>query len=105
MGTIRHFIFANGSGPPALPISIIVEMDEGYTGPHLANKPRYVPFDPITAFKENDSGRMMERTQLPFILAFAITIHKCQGSKSYIIIFSLLYDYINYLDRNDSRKS
>ena len=80
MGTIRHFIFAVGSSPPALPISIIVEMDEGYTGPHLANKPRHVPFDPITAFKENDSGRMLERTQLPFILAFAITIHKCQGS-------------------------
>lgn len=81
MGTLRHFIFEDGSGPPSLPIAIIVEMDEGYNGPHLLNKPRYVPFNPISAYKENESGKMMERTQLPFILAFGITIHKCQGIK------------------------
>ena len=40
-GTIRHFIFAENSKPPELPLAIVVEMDSDYTGPHLLNKPRY----------------------------------------------------------------
>ena len=87
MGTLRHFIFTDGAGPPNLPIAIVVEMDVGYNGPHLAGKPRHVAFNPMTAFKENDKGKTVERTQLPFILAFAITIHKCQGKYNFFLIF------------------
>lgn len=41
-GVIRHFIFEKGVIPPALPLAIVVEMDEPYNGPHLLGKPRLV---------------------------------------------------------------
>lgn len=41
-GTLRHLIFPQGAAPPTLPRVLIVEMDEGYDGPHLHNKPRYI---------------------------------------------------------------
>lgn len=41
-GTIKHVIYADGEKPPCLPITLIIEMDEFYKGPHLMNKPRQV---------------------------------------------------------------
>jgi hypothetical protein len=34
-GTVKYIVFEKNVGPPALPIAVIVEMDEGYTGPCL----------------------------------------------------------------------
>lgn len=41
-GTLRHLIFPPNFGPPTLPVALIVEMDEGYRGPHLDGKERYL---------------------------------------------------------------
>ena len=77
-GTLR-FIIYNGTGrPPALPLAVIVELDDEYHGPHLPGLPRHVVINPITRGLNTNSGRL-ERTMLPLRVAFAITIHKCQG--------------------------
>jgi ATP-dependent exoDNAse (exonuclease V) alpha subunit len=78
-GVVKHVIFSPGNGPPSIPETVIVEMDESYKGPHLAGKPRYVVFNSVTSFIKTMKGTL-ERTQIPLRLAFAITIHKCQGN-------------------------
>ena len=82
-GTLKHLIFKEGDGPPNLPVAIIVEMDLGYNGPSLEGKPRHVALNQLTSFNDTVTHHY-ERTQLPIRIAFAITIHKCQG---YLIIF------------------
>ena len=78
-GVVKHVIYSQGNGPPSLPETVIVEMDESYKGPHLEGKPRYVAFNSVTSFI-NTMKCTLERTQIPLRLAFAITIHKCQGN-------------------------
>ena len=39
-GILRHFIFEPNAAPPLLPLALVVEMDEGYRGPHLNGKER-----------------------------------------------------------------
>lgn len=39
-GIVRNVIYQINSGPPNLPIAVIVEFNENYHGPHLNNKPR-----------------------------------------------------------------
>ena len=79
VGTIRHIIFPVGVWPPNLPSAVIVEMDEGYTGAHIPNMPRFVAINPRIA--NAFSGRhFVERKQIPIRLAFACTIHKVQGA-------------------------
>jgi len=78
-GTIRHIIFAKGSCPPTLPQAVIVEMDQGYNGPCIEDMPRCIALNPVMSYCESYSSGRLERTQLPIRLAFAVTIHKCQG--------------------------
>jgi hypothetical protein len=94
-GTLRFIIYSSNVGPPSLPIAVIMELDEGYVGPSLNGLLRHVVINPIMRGVNTAHGRM-ERTMLPIRLAFAITIHKCQGIN--ILLFFVLFIYnINIL--------
>ena len=96
-GVVKKVIFAVGQGPPSLPLAVVVEMDVGYNGPHLKDKPRHVAFNPVTSFVETFKGHL-ERTQIPLCLAFAVTIHKCQGEfkSNLTILKELNYPKLNF---------
>ena len=84
LGTIVDFVFAEGQQPPCLPVCVIVQFDETYNGPSVSPAlPRCVPICPITQVSQS-LGYNAERQQLPLRLAWAMTIHKCQGLTLYI---------------------
>lgn len=79
LGTLIDFVYAEGQQPPSLPICVIVQFDEPYNAPSVSpDLPRCVPICPITQVSQS-LGYNAERQQLPLRLAWAMTIHKCQG--------------------------
>jgi ATP-dependent DNA helicase PIF1 len=78
-GILTHIIYEHNKQPPSLPSSIIVKMDNDYIGPHIKDYPKHIVINPITHFYQ-DKKNTYQRTQLPIEVAFAITIHKCQGN-------------------------
>ena len=78
MGTISDVVYKQGDKPPALPVAVIIQFDETYTGPSFSSdKPRCVPI-PAQINESDLYGSSHERQQLPVKLSWAITIHKSQ---------------------------
>ena len=79
VGFVHSIIYADGQLPPALPESVIVIFPD-YKGPsYLKDVPNAVPITPVC--REWFSNKIhCSRTMFPFILGYALSIHKLQGS-------------------------
>ncbi|XP_043195388.1 ATP-dependent DNA helicase PIF1-like [Amphibalanus amphitrite] len=79
LGTVAGLLYPpDAPDPDTLPAAVCVEFP-GYQGPAWnPEKPKVVPVPAITS-KWMEGARLHSRTQIPLALAFAVTIHKCQG--------------------------
>lgn len=84
--TVRYIIYHPDGHSCNMPIAIVLEMDANYTGPSVPGLPdRHIILNTKTNFALS-GNRRLERTQFPIVLAYSMTIHKCQG-KNFTYIF------------------
>ncbi|KAL2474964.1 ATP-dependent DNA helicase [Abeliophyllum distichum] len=79
MGTVVDIVYAvNYKSPCDLPLAIIVDFDN-YRGTNFREGTNLIPIPPITSNWKASNGTSCQRTQIPVVLCWAITIHKSQG--------------------------
>ena len=87
IGHVHSIIYGEGEKPPQMPRGIIATF-EGYIGPsYLPDVPNSVPIVPVRRtwiFK----GKTCNRTQLPLIPSYALSIHRLQGATEDKIILN-----------------
>ena len=77
-GIIRDIIYSD-SDINKLPVAVLIEFDR-YNGPPFfldEERKNWIPINPYTVFSRDMKS---SRTQLPFLLSYALTIHKSQGA-------------------------
>ena len=75
MGTVQAICYKDCQAPPSLPVAVTVLFDH-YSGPTLSDGK--VPITPLRR-SWSSSGRSCSRLQLPFKLAWGVTIHMSQA--------------------------
>ena len=80
LGTLVEIIYKQGQAPPHLPFCILVQLSPTtYSGPSCHPQiPNCVPICPFPV-QWYAKGQLHQRTQLPVVMAWAITIDKSQG--------------------------
>ena len=87
-GFVRYIVYDEDKAPPNLPAFVLVYFPQ-YTGPSFHPKEeKIVPIVPVFR-KWYDSRVEHNRTMLPLIPSYAITIHKSQGQTLDKIILNL----------------
>ena len=87
-GFVRYIVYDEDKAPPKLPAFLLVYFPQ-YTGPSFHPKEeKIVPIVPVLR-KWYDSRVEHNRTMLPLIPSYAITIHKSQGQTLDKIILNL----------------
>lgn len=79
LGWVHNLVYAEHDSPPELPIAVMVRFDD-YSGPCLmVADVKVVPIIPLRREWLN-GNKLCSRRQIPLLVAYAITIHKAQGS-------------------------
>ena len=77
-GTVYKIVYRPQHKPPELPAVVFVEVPQ-YIGPsYFDDKPNIVPIVPITR-QWFQRKTLCQRTALPLVPSYALTIHKSQG--------------------------
>ncbi|KAL2500189.1 Uncharacterized protein Adt_25739 [Abeliophyllum distichum] len=79
MGTVVDIVYAvHCKSPFDSPLAVMVDFDN-YRGTSFREGSNIIPIPPITSNWKVSNGTSCQRTQIPIILCWAITIHKSQG--------------------------
>jgi hypothetical protein len=76
-GIIEDILYEDGQSPPELPVAIMVKFTN-FRGERFVDFTDAIPICPRTVV-DHEHGPEKSRTQIPLILAWAITLYKSQG--------------------------
>ena len=88
-GTVRDILYSPGSGPPHLPIAVLVEFPHYKGPPFLEEQPHVMPIPPHFYEWVSPDNKKLSRQQLPLRLRYAMTIHKSQGQTLSKVVIDL----------------